>query len=366
MATGLAIPLYAYPTDHSWAAVIAAAKASPSVRVVAIVDPSSSGAGTSADPNFVSGIKALRAAGISVLGYISTRWAARPSSEVRGEALDWWTWYRPDGVFFDEMATGLGGENYYSALSAYAKSLGMTVTWGNPGTLTLPTYLGTVDALFIYEQAGYPTLADLITGGSPLVSPSNFGYIAYSVAFNGPFIRSTLPYVAWLYATDDGGANPYDTAPTYLPQLMALLASQASPDPAPMSPTISISTVDQSGAAMPGFFIDSVIDVTSGTALSPSASFTPATVSATAGHSLKVAVDDYGASFVIACNVGAFTRDNTPGSGKGTSVFAVQGSTSLVFTMGPAPPAPPPPPPPPPAVTATITATGSGTWRLSG
>ncbi|MDE1829756.1 MAG: hypothetical protein KGI25_05490, partial [Thaumarchaeota archaeon] len=53
---GIMIPLYTYPTDGTWTAVINAKNAHPSVPIVVIADISGSGAGSSSDPNFVTGI----------------------------------------------------------------------------------------------------------------------------------------------------------------------------------------------------------------------------------------------------------------------------------------------------------------------
>jgi hypothetical protein len=68
---GIAIPLYTYPTDGTWTAVINAKQSYPNVPFIAVINPSS-GPGPSKDPNYVQGIKNLQAAGITVLGYVAT------------------------------------------------------------------------------------------------------------------------------------------------------------------------------------------------------------------------------------------------------------------------------------------------------
>ncbi len=56
------------------------------------------------------------------------------------------------------MANTRGYETYYSNLSNYVKSNGMSITVGNPGLNTLPSYVGTVDNMVIYENTGMPSI----------------------------------------------------------------------------------------------------------------------------------------------------------------------------------------------------------------
>src|SRR6267143_1422124 len=74
-STGIVIPLYAYPTDSTWATAIQVHNAHPNVPMIVVVDPTTSGSGPSIDQNYVSGIHNLQAAGITVLGYIDTIYA---------------------------------------------------------------------------------------------------------------------------------------------------------------------------------------------------------------------------------------------------------------------------------------------------
>src|SRR5437868_937297 len=68
--TGIMIPLYSYP-GSSWNSVIQSKTANPSVPYVAIINPSN-GPGNAIDSNFVSSIKKLQSANITVLGYVYT------------------------------------------------------------------------------------------------------------------------------------------------------------------------------------------------------------------------------------------------------------------------------------------------------
>src|ERR1700676_998467 len=126
----LIVPLYTYP-GVSWSAIISAKQANPSVAMVVIINPDN-GPGTAKDQNYVTGINNLRAAGIVVLGYDHTSWAARPLADVKADINSYKSWYNASGIFFDEMSNVPGDEGYYSTLNQYSKSLGLNFTVGNP------------------------------------------------------------------------------------------------------------------------------------------------------------------------------------------------------------------------------------------
>src|SRR5207245_11506926 len=106
------------------------------------------------DVNYLQGIKNFQANGITVLGYVATGYASNLLVNVESQVLAYKNWYGVNGIMFDEMGNSVGQEAYYSALNLYVKSLGMTFTMGNPGTLVPNTFIGTLDALDIYENAG--------------------------------------------------------------------------------------------------------------------------------------------------------------------------------------------------------------------
>jgi hypothetical protein len=237
-STGVAVPLYTYPTDSTWATIRQVKLAHPSVRIVAIVDPTDSGAGSSQDSNYVNGINSLKAVGITVVGYIDTLYTSRSTSAVKTEIDNWKSWYNVDGVFFDEMSNWAGGESYYSNLNAYAKSKSMTFTIGNPGTYTIPSYIGTVDMMFTYESAGLPSISSL-QGWYLNYDKKNFGIIPYAVgSLDTSYVASASNYVGYVYITNDNVPNPWDTLPPYFGNLVAALdTGSIIPD---NPPTISV------------------------------------------------------------------------------------------------------------------------------
>src|SRR5438128_8281081 len=120
------------------------------------------------------------------------------------------------------MSNNQCNENYYSTLNTYVKSLGMTMTMGNPGTSVPSSYIGILDSLCIFEQGGLPTLSYLSSySGHP---KSNFAYIGLSVSSLDTSLEvSSSNYVQWIYITDAGGGNPYDVLPSYFMNEVAAL-----------------------------------------------------------------------------------------------------------------------------------------------
>src|SRR5438132_1980987 len=224
-STSIVIQLYTYPTDGTWDQIIQAKNAHPSVPIIAVINPSD-GPGPSFDSNYLAGIKKMQAAGVMVLGYVHTGFGyggLRSPAVLEAEISNYKTWYNPNGIFFDEMANIPGDENYYTVLNTYTKSLGFTYTMGNPGTETLPSYIGTVDNIVIYESGGLPAISDL-AGWHTQYSKSNFSYVAIGVgSLNTAFELQSSQYVGYIYITNDGGGNPYDTLPSYYGNEVALL-----------------------------------------------------------------------------------------------------------------------------------------------
>ena len=341
-SSGVVIPLYTYPTDGSWAASLQAKKAHPNVPIIAIINPSD-GPGGASDSNYVQGVKNFQAAGIIVIGYVATGYASHGMSDLDAQISRYKNWYSVNGIFFDEMANNQGNENYYSTLNTYVKSLGMTYTMGNPGTTTLKSYVGTLDSIIIYESAGTPSLSYPASATFyPSYSKSNFGFLAYSVpSLDTSFETSTSTYVQWMYITNDGLSNPWDTLPSYFMNEVAALdaGTQSSTSTSATTSTtttatgttatLSISTVDSSNQPLNGFYIQEIKDNTAGT--STGGTFTPQTVSAVVGHSYSVTIDDYATRYVQGANIGTFAR-NVVAPQSGTTTFTLQGDTNLVFT----------------------------------
>jgi hypothetical protein len=222
-STGIVVPLYTYPTDSSWSALISIKQSYPSVPIIAVINPSN-GPG-SEDPNYASGIQNLQAAGITVLGYVHTSWGSRNISDIESEISEYKTWYGVNGIFFDEMSTSASSLSYYAALANFTKSLGLGITMGNPGQGVDPRLVGVFTILNIYENAGMPSPSQI--NSYPSDGKADFAYMAYGVNSlpNQTTVQGLTSYVSYLYITNLGGSNPYNGLPSYLANETAMLAS---------------------------------------------------------------------------------------------------------------------------------------------
>lgn len=219
--SGTLVPLYTSPAHPSWTQIVEGKMANPTVPVLAVVNPSN-GPGSGLDATYQAGIRKLTAAGIKVLGYVATGYSARSQAAVRADMDHWRSWYpNVAGIFFDEMSRSAGKEDYYRGQDVYAKALGFTYTVGNPGSDTTPSYVGVVDMILVYENAG-------------LVTPSNwhanyprerFGIIPYSIpSLDSNYLATVKKNVGFIYLTNDTLPNPWDTLPPYFGTLLADLA----------------------------------------------------------------------------------------------------------------------------------------------
>ncbi len=224
---GILIPLYIYPSDStSWSAAINAKEANPNTSIVAVINPDS-GPGSAIDPNYVAAIARLKNAGITVFGYIHTSYGAVGIASLEAQMQRYAQWYGPSGMFFDEMANVSGYESYYAELTKFAYGRGMTTTIGNPGADTLPSYIGTVDTIVIYENSGAPSPSFLSGGWHASYAPSNFAYIAYGVSSLDPEAElNDSAYVKYQYLTSLVGSNPYGAFPSYLSEEAGAIARQ--------------------------------------------------------------------------------------------------------------------------------------------
>jgi hypothetical protein len=285
--TGIMIPLYSYP-GADWNNLIWAKQVNPNVPVVAVINPDG-GPGWSRDPDFVTGIARLQAAGVTVLGYVWTDYGARSLSSVETAIATYASWYHVNGIYFDQMANKAGYESYYSTLTAYTKSLGMTMTVGNPGTMVPSSYIGTVTTMIIYEHSGVPASSYLSQLGT--YGKNNFALIAYDVpSVNTAYLDSAAKYVGYVYLTDGIMPNPYAPESSYLDNLATALDvyDQAQTGSSTQG-TITVVTDNLWGQALPGLHM-----VLWNNGAIVEGCFSPCTFTVSGGQSYQVEVSNYG------------------------------------------------------------------------
>lgn len=204
---GLMMPLYTYPTHAAWKKLIALKARHPQLPVVAIVNPDN-GASWGVDPTYTQGIAKLHAAGITTLGYVFTSYGGRAQASVKREVTRWKTEYPTvDGIFYDEMASDPTTLSFYMTATADARALGFTTVVGNFGTTPGAGLADVVDVAVTYEQAGLPRKTPA-TG----VAREKQALLAYGVKTIQPEAATHLADLfGFLYITQDGGNNPWDS-----------------------------------------------------------------------------------------------------------------------------------------------------------
>lgn len=227
---GSIIPLYSYPLTQSgtdaWKPLKDAVAQYP-VEVWAIVNPNN-GPGSSKDFIYATAISNLKKAGIKTLGYVYTNYTRRARKVVQTDMNNWKAWYKPHGIFFDEMTNDnvTSHINYYAALDAYAKKQGYSFTVGNPGSNVPLGYFEAVDTVMIYESSSYPSDNAVCNPKyNSLPGREALGMFPYNVpTLNETAILAAKECLGFIYATDDSGANPWDSLPPYLKSLFEILS----------------------------------------------------------------------------------------------------------------------------------------------
>lgn len=244
--TGIYFPLFA-PPGPLWDNMLAYRNAHPSLPWIAVIDPLH-GPGEQYDVDYDKNIKRLQGHDVTVLGYVSTKWASKSPDIVMQDIKKYNEWYDVDGILLDEMISDPGHEGLYYNYTAYAKSLGMSPVIGNVGTDISPTYVGTVDAICTVEGDRTPPLSRL-KGWQQSYDKSNFLYITYSQSWIDPeYIAESTDYVNMLYITDDTMPFPYDDFPTYLDRVLAVLDPEGNND----LRTLSVRASDMLGENLDG------------------------------------------------------------------------------------------------------------------
>lgn len=225
--TGAFVALYMYPGGSGWThwqSVIDAKKAHPSVPIVAVINPNS-GPGNYRDSNFANGIPKLRNVGVIVLGYTHSDYGDRSLTSLKADVDKYQNWYGIDGIFIDEFNNQANTVEWqYDQITDYAKSKGMKMVMGNPGTDVPRSYISTVDTMTISEGRGYLNL-DYVKGWHLDYDKRNFGIIRYDIGWlDTNYVIEASKYVGLIYITNGNDSNSrWFNVPPYFGQMVSTL-----------------------------------------------------------------------------------------------------------------------------------------------
>jgi hypothetical protein len=213
----LLVPMYVHPSvdPAAWRALVASAP-----ELYGVVLNVDDGPGTAADPAFVAAARALRTAGVRVLGYADTDYGRRPVRDVVRDFECHRDWYGANGYFLDQVSPDPSGLRHYRRLARAARARGGRTVVLNPGVHPAPGYAALADLLITFEgnwdaYRAAPA-APAWTAGH---SPSRFGHLVHGVPAGlcGLAARTAeLRRAAVHCAVPGHGPNPWSALPLAL------------------------------------------------------------------------------------------------------------------------------------------------------
>ena len=221
----MAVPAYFAPGPE-WQRVIAAA---PTVGMV-IINPAS-GPGASTDPQYAQVIAQARAAGIIVLGYVSTSYGQRPEADVIADINSYYNLYSLSGIYLAEGpmeadCVPLEAQYHRVADAAHARNAQYLAI----GTHYCPTYISFSDLMVEFAMSWSDYQSYVVPSWMPSGSPERFCHFISGVptADAGAAIsRAIANGAGWVFATDQSEPNPWGQLPAYFDAELQAIRSLA-------------------------------------------------------------------------------------------------------------------------------------------
>jgi Spherulation-specific family 4 len=208
---GIVMPVY---TETNWQ-FDAAYAAAEKVPFVAIINPND-GPGTSRLTSLRNFSNGIRARGGNVIGYINSYYGGLSWDEGEEQMNAYYSFYSVNGYFIDEVATNK--YSYYNTLRGRASGRYLVL---NPGTNAPSSYSGISGGIITYENPlwGDQSSPFLSYGNSLNGSATLSGAIIYSTgtaaSMRDCVDRAIAQGYDYIYVTDDGNPNPFDSVPSY-------------------------------------------------------------------------------------------------------------------------------------------------------
>jgi hypothetical protein len=227
---GILFPMYSESAPMFNAAYAAADK----VPTMVVINPDD-GPGTRRNASLATFSTNLKARKGQVIGYINSFYGGLSYDEAEEQMNDYVNFYGVQGFFIDEV--GLNKSTYYNTLKSRAGDRFLIL---NPGAnANSYSNIGRVVVTFenpITGAGGSGHFGSFSNGLSGSAAQS--GAIVYSTAgiasMKDAVNRSVTQGYDWLYVTNDGGSNPFDTVPSYWTEKVDYIARMNLPPPVPM------------------------------------------------------------------------------------------------------------------------------------
>ncbi|MEU3499871.1 spherulation-specific family 4 protein [Streptomyces hundungensis] len=144
----LLVPLYVHPAEDpvAWRRLTEVAD-----DLYGVVLNVADGPGAAPDQAFLEPARALRSAGVRVLGYVDLDYGARPAAAVVRDIECHRDWYGAEGFFLDRAPADRTGLPFVRQVSRTARRGGATTLVLNPGVHPAPGYLRLADLVVTFE-----------------------------------------------------------------------------------------------------------------------------------------------------------------------------------------------------------------------
>ena len=225
----IAVPAYFWP-GSAWDSLTTSAGAVD----LAVVNVDS-GPGTAQVDGFVQTIATARARGVRVIGYVHTRYGARPIGDAETEIDHWFAWYGVDGVFLDEVPSDCTLASYYDSLATRIRLHASATVVVNPGTNTEECTTGFSDVIVNFEGTAATYAAWVPSAWTTSYPSSRFWHLVYGAsASNASSIvaMSRQRNAGHVYVTDGVMPNPWSGLPgpsVWSEELVAVAGRTAAP-----------------------------------------------------------------------------------------------------------------------------------------
>jgi hypothetical protein len=217
----LLVPAYIYPAGDGrlqWRRLIdAAAK----VDLVAIVNPGS-GPGVERNSEYAALIAEAADRGVKLVGYISTQWAERPPSEVKGD-VDAWVRFYPGivGFFLDQQPADARPSGYMAEIAGYARGkLRDALVITDPGFPCDEIYLTRHASDLVCVFSNFEGFASFeLPANLRRYDSSRFAALVYQVGdaetMSSMLKAAIIKRIGFVFITDGKPPNPWGRLPAY-------------------------------------------------------------------------------------------------------------------------------------------------------
>jgi len=218
----MVVPAYWEP-DQQWQRIIAAA---PTVGMI-IFNPNS-GPGTVTNSAYTAAIAQAQAAGIKVLGYVSTEYGARAEADIDADVNGYYSLYSPSGIYFAEGPTAETCDTLqveYQRLTALAQSHDPKAYLAI-GTRFCPTFITFSDLMVEFAETYSMYQGYASPSWMPGNSPQRFCHFVSEVPdanASQVLSRAIGLGAGWVFTTDGTAPNPWGALPSYFDQEVTAL-----------------------------------------------------------------------------------------------------------------------------------------------